>query len=254
MATAVASSLLMVLGAVGLQRAHGPDAIEDAPVERQLSMQEVAAPTLREVVEHEPTADSEEAERLAMTSTEPANEMTSEATSEAPKRGKGVKSSKSSKKTKNSKSSKSFKISKSSKTSKTSKSKTSKTDRSIPVECVLNPASCTKTGQPRTSPGHSAEKATETRPSKLSSAQLKKALASTKASARSCGPEHGTASGTRVAVKLSIEGRTGKVVSATAQGDHAGSSLGRCVAGALSRTQFPAFSSPRMGMVYSVRM
>ena len=254
LATAVASSLMMVLGAVGIQRAHGPDAVEDAPIERQLSMQEVAAPTQHAVIDH----DEPEPLAVAVERPDEAPNATADATEDAPaKRSKGVKSntkSKSSKGTKNGKSSKSSKSSKTSAKTKTNSKTSVPKDRSIPVECVLNPASCTKTGQPRTTPGHTTPKATDKPSSKLSNAQLKKALASTKADARRCGPEHGVDSGTRVAVKLSIEGRTGKVISALAQGDHARSSLGRCVAGALSRTEFPEFSSPRMGMVYTVRM
>ena len=98
------------------------------------------------------------------------------------------------------------------------------------------------TGKPKTSGGSGAK----ARPEKLTASQLKSALATTKASARACGPEHGADAGTGVQVKLSIEGATGSVVSASARGDHAGTSLGACVARALARTDFPKFSANRI--------
>lgn len=129
------------------------------------------------------------------------------------------------------------------------KSKTPAT-KDIAVECVLDPSRCTASGTPKASSGPT----TKPRPTKLDARQLKAALASTKADARRCGPEHGADPGTRVQVKLSIEGQGGTVVSAVPQGEHASGSLGRCVAVALSRTEFPPFQAPRIGTLYSVRL
>jgi len=107
----------------------------------------------------------------------------------------------------------------------------------------------------QTSKGSSADPSRPApRPNKLSTSQLKRALATTKADARRCGPEHGAELGTRVQVKLSIEGITGSVLDASPKGVHEGTSLGRCVALALSRTQFPQFQVARMGTLYSVRL
>lgn len=124
---------------------------------------------------------------------------------------------------------------------------------SISVECVLDPARC----DPRASASASSTSASSRPaplPAKLSITQLKTALAVTKADARRCGPEHGADAGTTVRVQLSIEGATGSVVSATAQGDHAKTPLGVCVARALGQTQFSRFTAKRMGTLYSVRL
>jgi hypothetical protein len=130
--------------------------------------------------------------------------------------------------------------------------------RSIPVECVLDPSRCPPPAGASPAPRDDVDRTDGTRPApfpeKLSAAQLKAALASTKADARRCGPDHGADAGTTVRVQLSIEGATGLVVSATAQGEHAQGGLGQCVARALGQTRFPRFTAKRMGTLYSVRL
>ncbi len=127
------------------------------------------------------------------------------------------------------------------------------TKDSVSVECVLDPARCDLGSSAKaSSPASSARPAP--RPEKLSISQLKAALATTKADARRCGPEHGADAERTVRVKLSIEGATGSVSSATAQGDDANTSVGVCVARALGQTQFPPFSAKGMGTIYSVRL
>lgn len=135
-----------------------------------------------------------------------------------------------------------------------SKPATPKVDGSIPVACVLDPARCTASGSAAKAPVSAASTRPAPLPAKLSVAQLKAALATTKADARRCGPEHGADPGITVRVKLSIEGSSGEVLSATPQGEHASGSLGRCVAQALGQTRFPRFSSTQMGTIYSVRL
>lgn len=125
---------------------------------------------------------------------------------------------------------------------------------SIPVECVLDPSRCDARGSAAKTPATSTSPRPAPLPAKLSLSQLKQALATTKADARRCGPEHGVDPGITVRVKLSIEGTTGSVLSATPLDEHATGSLGRCVARALAQTQFSRFSTGRMGTIYSVRL
>lgn len=130
---------------------------------------------------------------------------------------------------------------------------------SVPsVECVLDPASCglgtTKSttlpgGASATVPTPPAEL-----PAKLGTTALRQVLGGAKATAQACGPRHGATTGTQVQVKLSIEGATGHVRQATAQGEHAGTALGRCVAEALADPVFPRFSAPQQGVVYPIRL
>ncbi|MCA9712196.1 MAG: hypothetical protein KDK70_40545, partial [Myxococcales bacterium] len=124
---------------------------------------------------------------------------------------------------------------------------------SVSVECVLDPSRC-RTGESPTPSPRPGAGTDAPLPAKLSAAQLKQALATTKAEARRCGPAHGGEPGTKVEVKLSIDGPTGAVISATPRGEHATGALGRCVAEALGRTEFPRFGAARMGTLYSVRL
>ncbi|WP_266221235.1 hypothetical protein [Paraliomyxa miuraensis] len=129
-----------------------------------------------------------------------------------------------------------------------------KAKASIPVECVLDPSRCDDRGSITKTTAAEPSSRPAPLPAKLSTSQLKQAFATTKADARRCGPEHGVDPGVTVRVKLSIEGSTGSVLSATPQDEHATGSLGRCVARALAQTEFPRFSSTRMGTIYSVRL
>lgn len=95
--------------------------------------------------------------------------------------------------------------------------------------------------------------ANEDRPQRLSMSQVRAGIAPRKRAAVACGERHG-ARGERVLVKLSISGATGKVTSATAVGEHAGTDVGRCVADALGRAVFPRFEKTSMGVQYPVRL
>jgi hypothetical protein len=121
------------------------------------------------------------------------------------------------------------------------------------VECVLDPASCGLGGAspPPVSPPVASPSSL---PDKLGTTALRAVLGPAKSAAQACGPRHGAASGTQVQVKLSIAGSTGRVQSATALGDHAGTVLGRCVADALAAPVFPRFAAAQQGVVWPIRM
>lgn len=123
-----------------------------------------------------------------------------------------------------------------------------------PVECILDPASCGLGGSGSTSRAPKVTEPAEALPGKLGTTALRTVLGQAKASARACGPRHGAATGTQVQVKLSINGASGRVVSATPMGAHAGTALGRCVADALSEPVFPRFSAAQQGVVWPIRL
>jgi hypothetical protein len=127
-----------------------------------------------------------------------------------------------------------------------------KTTSELSVDCILDPASCGRGStatptKPKTSPP------TASRPDKLSSTQIKNALAKPKSQSRTCGEIHAAPAGTKVTVRLSVDGSTGRVISAKPQAPNA-NALGSCVADKLSDATFPRFASPAMGILYSVRM
>ena len=244
---ALGASVAMVALAAMVQP-HATAAIEDHPVvERQMSMQEAAAPPEHTVIMH----DDASAADAPNDGDEPSSDSATVVASAASKPEVEAKpKTKSKSKTKSRSKSKS-KSKTRSKSKSTTASKSSGASDSIPLECVLDPAKCNTSGKPKAPSTGSSSPALAP---KLTTTQLKKALAKTKVAARRCGPEHGADAGARVQVKLSIVGATGQVGSAVALGDHATSSLGRCVATALGRTSFPRFTAPRMGTIYTVRM
>jgi hypothetical protein len=143
------------------------------------------------------------------------------------------------------------KVAASSKASATPKAAAKAPDLS--VECVLDPASCgLGSSRPVTTP--SSPPAAVDIPDKLTAATLRTHLSSAKSQAKTCAPRQGATSGESVQVKLSIVGATGRVISATAVGDHAGTALGRCVVDELSAATFPRFSAAQQGVVYRVTM
>ena len=72
-----------------------------------------------------------------------------------------------------------------------------------------------------------------------------------KSAAKACGPKHGV-SGTKIPVKLSIAGSTGKVISAKASGEYAGKPVAKCVEAALKKATFQKFSKSQFGFTYKV--
>lgn len=134
------------------------------------------------------------------------------------------------------------------------------------VDCILDPTRCEEPGAPRraaepddavkvdcildrTKCGRAADSHL---PQTLSAAQVREAVAVVKPTAQACGPKHHAAVGTRVKVKLSVSGKTGRVLSAHAQDPWDGKPLGGCVAKALSKARFPRFQKDQLGVVYPI--
>ncbi len=131
--------------------------------------------------------------------------------------------------------------------------RTKKDDGVVSVECVIDPTKCSKSGRPGKAKTDEP-KSTKDLPLTPNSSQVRSAMAKVKPDAKACRTRHGGSAGEKVRVKLSVVGTTGRVVSANAIEDHAGTALGRCVAKALSGATLPRFSKARTGIVYSVRM
>lgn len=110
---------------------------------------------------------------------------------------------------------------------------------SLTADCILDPSRC-------------ADGSTS-RPETLTSAQIRSGLQRVEAQAKRCAVTHGASADTRVRVQLSIDGATGRVRQATPQAPHS-DALGRCVATALSKATFPAFTRSSMGVIYTVSM
>ncbi|MEM9456325.1 MAG: hypothetical protein AAGF11_19240 [Myxococcota bacterium] len=253
---AMGAALGLTLAMVGMVAVvqPSPTIVVERPVtiDRQLSMQEAeAAPVMTTVGrnEHERAPKHRAKAETKTTAAEPTPDADPDATAKAKTKTKTKTKTKA--KAKTSKRSTQRSTGKDAPSSNTPQNSGS---TSIPVECVLDPARCTPSGTPKRTSPPGDRSAPEPLPSKLSTHQLKAALATTKADARRCGPEHGTNPGAKVQVKLSIEGKTGTVISSAALGEYAGTSLGRCVAAALRHTKFPRFSATRMGTLYSVRL
>jgi len=85
-------------------------------------------------------------------------------------------------------------------------------------------------------------------PKKLGQTQILSGISAAKSAAKSCG------SGATVAVKFSVKGSTGKVISAKAQGEHAGTSIGKCVEGAAKKASFPKFQASQQGFTFKFRL
>lgn len=112
----------------------------------------------------------------------------------------------------------------------------------ISVDCLLDPSTCRKMTRGGSRPPGGSK------PSKLSVDELKAGLASAKASAESrCKSK--SKGGEKVVVKISVEGSSGKVLSATADG----TPLGDCVVVELKKARFKTFSEPQQGVQVSVR-
>jgi predicted Zn finger-like uncharacterized protein len=133
-----------------------------------------------------------------------------------------------------------------------------KTNPADDVDCLLDPslAKCkggggSKSGSGGTKSGGST--GSTTGPEKLSQTDLLDGIKGVKASAQACGSKHGV-TGVKIPVKLSIEGSTGRVISASAQGDYAGKPVGNCVAAELKKAEFKKFTSAQMGFTYNVSL
>lgn len=128
-----------------------------------------------------------------------------------------------------------------------------KGDGVIPVECVIDPSKCTKSGR-RKDPIATDGTSTKGLPVTPSQSQIRSAMNAVKPQAKACRSRHGGGAGDKVRVKLSVEGSTGRITSAKPLDDHAGTALGRCVADALGKATLPRFSKPQVGVVYAVTL
>lgn len=127
--------------------------------------------------------------------------------------------------------------------------------KDVPIECILDPASCGSGKAPTTeAQGPRTKAPAEDLPETLSQSALRDGFARVKSAAKACGPKHGAAAGVNVEVKLSIAGGTGKVIASTPLGSHAKSALGTCVADALSGATFDRFAKSQIGLKYTVRL
>lgn len=135
---------------------------------------------------------------------------------------------------------------------------TPKDASTISVECVIDPSKCDRKGKakPRVDEGSNDPSPTDSKalPSAPSSTQIRDAMAPVKPSAKACAARHGGKAGDKVRVKLSVSGSTGKVTSALALDDYAGTPLGKCVADALGKAELPKFAKPTAGIVYAVTL
>lgn len=109
--------------------------------------------------------------------------------------------------------------------------------------CVLDPRKCKSSPPPRTG---SAQR--------LSTSDIKRGIDPVKATAQACGPTHGAAPGTKVAIKITIAGATGTVREAIPVGTHKGTALGECVARAAKAATFTTFVRESMGFQYAFRL
>lgn len=129
----------------------------------------------------------------------------------------------------------------------------------VSVECVIDPSKCDRKGKPKpvdtsNDDGGGDGEPSKTLPSAPSSTQIRDAMAPVKPQAKACAARHGGKAGDKVRIKLSVSGSTGKVLSAQALDDHAGTSLGKCVADALGKAELPKFGKPQAGIVYAVTL
>jgi predicted Zn finger-like uncharacterized protein len=119
----------------------------------------------------------------------------------------------------------------------------------IGVDCLLNPETCKKGSSGSGGSGSSKPPAESGLPEKLTADQIKAGTASAKSSAESkCKAQ--SKGGEKITVKISIEGSSGKVLSASA--DDSGP-LGTCVAGEYKNATFPKFTAPQQGAQVTVR-
>jgi hypothetical protein len=119
------------------------------------------------------------------------------------------------------------------------------------VDCLLNPdrPGCKK-------PESKTEEETaeaESLPEKLGAAALKSGFDQIKTRARQCGEQHAAEPGTKVRVHVSIEGATGKVLSAKVIDDHAGP-IAFCITKAVESVTFARFTAKQMGTEYTLRL
>jgi uncharacterized protein len=113
------------------------------------------------------------------------------------------------------------------------------------VDCLLDP-SLSKCKRAPSEPDSAAKL-----PAKLSVSQITAGIKPIRAAVARCGAEHGAASGIKVRIEITIEGATGKVVSATVLAEHEGTPLGECAEAAAKQVVFPRFEAATQGFQVS---
>jgi hypothetical protein len=122
----------------------------------------------------------------------------------------------------------------------------------IDVDCLIDKTlpKCNKgASKPgKASPSTSTPKPTADLPAKLDQSQILAGINPVKTAAKSCG------SGTTVAIKFSVKGSTGAVISAQPLGEHASSSVGKCVASSANKASFAKFGAEQQGFTFKFRL
>jgi predicted Zn finger-like uncharacterized protein len=125
---------------------------------------------------------------------------------------------------------------------------TGKTPEKEPdVDCLLDPNLPKCKGGGSTG-GSSKPAADPSLPAKLGQAEITSGLDPVKAEAKKCG------AGTAVAIKFSVKGSTGSVISATPLEEHASTPIGKCVATAAKGAKFPKFQADQQGFTFKFRL
>lgn len=131
-------------------------------------------------------------------------------------------------------------------------------EKKFSTDCILDPSlpGCgTQRAQAATAPvARPAPDPSASLPDKLTQSQIRDGIEPLKSKAKACGDRFGAPDGTTIRIKLSIEGATGKTLSAAATPPHAGDPLGTCVADALRTASFPRFKSTAQGTTFPVKL
>jgi predicted Zn finger-like uncharacterized protein len=122
------------------------------------------------------------------------------------------------------------------------------------VDCLLEPNLPKCKGGGSKSGGDEKKPVDASLPAKLGTAEIKSGIDGVKAAAKTCGGKNGAAAGTKVGIKFSVTGSTGSVSSASAQGEHAGTALGKCVEAEAKKAKFPKFQAEQQGFTFNFTM
>jgi hypothetical protein len=117
------------------------------------------------------------------------------------------------------------------------------------VDCLLDPTLPGCGGKPKTEQAKE-ETGDAALPEKLGQDALRAGFEAVKPAAKECGRMNNVAPGTKVKVKVSIEGATGRILKASALGEYEGTSVGRCVEVAVKAATFDKFGGQQMGITW----
>lgn len=108
------------------------------------------------------------------------------------------------------------------------------------LDCILDPALCPKPPKPATD-----------LPDTIGTTEIKAGMGAIIGNVKECGEIHGIEAGTRVIVKLSVSGATGRVTQALIQSPQpVDPAFASCVVAAVRRAEFPRFLKSALGVVY----